>query len=245
MDTLLWILTSTFLISAIAFVGILTLTLKEKLLEKILLILVALSAGALMGGAFLHLIPESVEKFGNYNIFIYVLAGFALFFLVEKVLRWRHCHERKCPVHTFAYMNLLGDGVHNFIDGLIIATSFIVSIPLGIATSLAVALHEIPQEIGDFGVLVYGGYEKNKALILNFACALTAVAGGIAGYFLSKYIESSVIFLLPFAAGGFIYIAASDLIPEIRKEIDIKKSLLNFSIFLVGILIMFGIRFIK
>lgn len=244
MDILFLILISTFLISLIAFVGILTLLLKEKLLEKILLFLVSLAAGALMGGAFLHLIPEAIKEFYNFNIFIYVLIGFVLFFLIEKILHWRHCHQEKCDVHTFAYMSLFGDAVHNFIDGLIIAASFITNIQLGIVTSLAVALHEIPQEIGDFGILVYGGFKKIKALFLNFIIALTAILGGIVGYFLSSYVGSFVMFLLPFAAGGFIYIAASDLIPEIRKEVNIKKAFYNFGIFILGILIMYGVKFL-
>jgi len=238
MNTLLWIIVSTFLVSIIAFIGILTLLLKERLFEKILLGFVALSAGALLGGAFLHLIPEAIEQFTSQNTFFYVLAGFALFFLIEKLLHWRHCHKGKCPVHTFAYMNLFGETIHNFIDGLIIAASYIVSIPLGIATTIAVALHEIPQELGAFGVLVYGGFGKVNALILNFIIALTAIIGGIFGYFLSGYVEGYAMFLLPFAAGGFIYISASDLIPEIRKEINLKKSIITFSVFILGILIM-------
>ena len=238
MNTLLWIIVSTFLVSIIAFIGILTLLLKERLFEKILLGFVALSAGALLGGAFLHLIPEAIEQFTSQNTFFYVLAGFALFFLIEKLLHWRHCHKGKCPVHTFAYMNLFGETIHNFVDGLIIAASYIVSIPLGIATTIAVALHEIPQELGDFGVLVYGGFSKVNALILNFIIALTAIIGGIFGYFLSGYVEGYAMFLLPFAAGGFIYISASDLIPEIRKEINLKKSIITFSVFILGILIM-------
>lgn len=244
MTTLMYILAGTIIVSLIAFVGIITLSIKEKLLDKILLVLVALSAGALMGGAFLHLIPESVEMFGTFDIFIYILLGFIIFFFIEKVLHWRHCHMEKCPIHTFAYMNLFGDGVHNFIDGLIIAASFVADIHLGIITTLAVALHEIPQELGDFGVLVYGGFKKTRALLLNFATAIMAIIGGIIGFFLAGMIDSSIMFLLPFAAGGFIYIAASDLIPEIRKETGIKKSLLYFAIFIIGILIMYGVKFI-
>jgi zinc and cadmium transporter len=141
-------------------------------------------------------------------------------------------------------MNLFGDAVHNFIDGLIIAASFVINIPLGIATSLAVALHEIPQEIGDFGVLVYGGFKKTKALFWNFLSALTAIFGGLFGYYLSSWITGTTAFLLPFAAGGFIYIAASDLIPEIKKETDIKKSLMAFGMFIVGIAIMFAVKLI-
>lgn len=239
---LTWIIASTFMISLIAFIGILTLSLKEKLLNEILILLVALSAGALMGGAFLHLIPEAIE-FGS-DIFIYILVGFVLFFLVEKILHWRHCHHGNCKIHTFVYMNLFGDFVHNFIDGLVIAASFAVDIKLGITTVIAIALHEIPQEIGDFGVLIYGGFKKSKALLLNFLIALTAVLGGIAGYLLSGYTETFSMFLLPFAAGGFIYIAASDLIPELRKEAGLKKSLPIFIVFLIGIGIMYLVKFI-
>jgi len=167
-----------------------------------------------------------------------------LFFLVEKILHWRHCHEEKCPVHTFAYMNLLGDAVHNFIDGLVIAASFTVNIPLGIATTFAIILHEIPQEIGDFGVLIYGGMKKTKAVFLNFLTAVLAIGGGIFGYYLSIYVQNITLFLLPFAAGGFLYIAASDLIPEIRKEMDIKKSLINFGVIFLGLLAMYLLKFL-
>lgn len=245
MSALIWILLSTFVISLIAFIGILVLVLKEEILNKILLFLVAFSAGALIGGAFLHLIPEAIEEFGGEMIiFIYILLGIVLFFFIEKVLHWRHCHKGKCETHTFAHMNLFGDGVHNFIDGLIIAASFVVDIGLGIATTAAVALHEIPQEIGDFGVLVYGGFNKIRALFLNFITALTAMIGGVIGYFLSGWIETSTMFLLPFAAGGFIYIAASDLMPEIRKETDLKKSLMYFGVFVLGIVLMLGLKLV-
>ncbi|MDH7507171.1 MAG: ZIP family metal transporter [Candidatus Thermoplasmatota archaeon] len=246
MINLVYIIVSTFLIALIAFVGIFTLLIKEKLLEKILLILVSLSAGALMGGAFLHLIPEAVEKVEKNNIdaFIFILIGFILFFVIEKVLHWRHCHNGHCDVHTFSYMNLVGDSVHNFIDGLIIAASFSASISLGFSTIIAVAAHEIPQEIGDFGVLIYGGFQKKKALALNFLVALTIVAGGVIGFFLSKNIEQIVTFLLPFAAGGFIYIAATDLIPEIKKELNMKKYMGTLFVFILGILIMWIIKYV-
>jgi len=241
METVFLIFGSTFLISFIAFVGMFTLFLKEKILEEVLLILVSLSAGALMGGAFLHLLPETVEKTIEIDIFLWLLGGFTLFFLIEKVLHWHHCHRVR-HVHTLGYMNLIGDAIHNFTDGLIIAASFITNFHLGIVTTLAIAFHEIPQEIGDFGVLLYSGFKKSKALVLNFLAALTVVFGGIAGYFISTYIEQFTIFLLPIAAGGFIYIASSDLIPEIRKEENLKKSLLTFTTFLIGILIMWVAR---
>jgi zinc and cadmium transporter len=246
MIKLAYIIITTFSIALIAFIGIFTLAIKEKLLNKILLFLVSLSAGALMGGAFLHLLPESIEKAedSNVDIFIFVLIGFILFFIIEKVLHWRHCHKGKCDVHTFHYMNLIGDSVHNFIDGLIISASFIASIPLGLTTTIAIAAHEIPQEIGDFGVLIYGGFEKKKAIVLNFAVATTVVAGGIVGYFVSRSIEHAVMFLLAFAAGGFIYIAATDLVPEIKKELDIKKSMATMIVFACGILIMWLIKLV-
>ncbi|MBE3136651.1 MAG: ZIP family metal transporter [Thermoplasmata archaeon] len=235
---LAYILLATFIVSLISFVGVVTLALKDKILNKILLILIGLSAGALMGGAFLHLLPEAVEKSTGLDVYLFVLIGFILFFLIEKVLHWRHCHKGECDVHTFHYMNLVGDSIHNFIDGLIMAASFVVSIPLGITTTIAIATHEIPQEIGDFGVLLYGGFSKKRAIMLNFVIALTAVLGGIVGYFVSNLIENIVVFILPFAAGGFIYIAATDLVPEIRKELDMKKYMATLFVFICGILIM-------
>jgi zinc and cadmium transporter len=245
MNSLLLILGATVLVSLISFVGVFTLAMRRKVLEKYILALVALSAGALMGGAFLHLIPESIKSFSIDGVFLYVLAGFSLFFIIEKILHWRHCHKQNCKVHSFAYMNLVGDGVHNFIDGLIIASSFLIDVRVGFVSTFAIMLHEIPQEIGDFGVLLHGGFSKLKALFLNFLSALTAIFGGIVGYLLSGVIESFTVSLLPFAAGGFIYIAASDLIPELRKEVGLKKVLLNFSIFLIGILLMYLVKFLE
>ena len=244
MIILFYILISNFIISLISLIGIFTLMIKEKLLQKILLFLVSLSAGALMGGAFIHLLPEAQEKYRDGNMFLIVLLSFIFFFFVEKLLHWRHCHKGECEIHTFGYMNLFGDAVHNFIDGLVIAATFLTDIKLGIATSLAVFLHEIPQEIGDFGVLLYSGFGRKKAIISNFLVALTAVLGGLIGYFLSFSIDRFTTYLLSFTAGGFIYIAASDLMPEIRKETNLKKSLVSFAVFIVGILLMFLVKFI-
>jgi len=243
MHPLLLTTISTFLISLVAFVGVISLIAKKRFLDKIVVLLVALSAGALMGGAFLHLLPESLETLKE-NAFIFVLAGFILFFIVEKYLWWRHEHKiEKHSIHTFAYMNLFGDSIHNFIDGLIIASSFFVSTELGIATSIAILFHEIPQELGDFGVLIYGGFSVAKALLLNFAVATTAIAGGIIGYFISN-ITTKFTMLFPIAAGGFIYIAASDLIPELRHETYTKKSLLTLLVFIAGIALMYLVKVI-
>lgn len=243
--TLIYILIATFLISAIAFIGALTLFLKQELLNKVLLILVSFSAGALIGGAFLHLIPEAIIKVGIeegeiLKVFLYLIFGFAVFFILEQFISWHHHHDCvDCEkVAPFSYLVLISDGFHNFIDGFIIAASFIISFPVGLVASLAVALHEIPQEIGDFGVLVYGGMKRTKALLLNFLSALVIVFGGIAGFFLSEKIGDSIVFLLPFAAGNFIYIAASDLIPEIKNNKTSQNSITCFFLFLLGILLM-------
>ncbi|MEW6221916.1 MAG: ZIP family metal transporter [Candidatus Hadarchaeota archaeon] len=245
MSELLWILLATFIVSLVSFIGATTLVLSEKLLKKILLALIGFAAGALIGGAFLHLLPETIRSgvASLENIFITVIIGFVMFFVLEKLL-WRHCHERACPIHTFAYLNLFGDGVHNFIDGLVMAASFVVNVPLGLTTTLAIAAHEIPQEIGDLGVLVYGGLKPRKALLLNFITALTAVAGGVTGYYLFPYLGGAMVFLLPFAAGGFIYIAASDLVPELHKESNTTKTVMSFASFLVGVILMWGIKLI-
>ena len=210
----IWAISASIVVSLISFVGVITLLLKENVLEKILLLLISFSAGALIGGAFLHLIPEAVEKSGQSGVYLFVIVGFILFFILEKYLHWRHCHKGKCDIHTFTYLNLVGDGVHNFIDGLIIGSSFVVSVNFGIATSFAIIMHEIPQEIGDFGVLVYGGLNKNKALFYNFLSAITAVIGTVIGYALANTSDDFLKLLMPVAAGGFIYIASCDLIPE-------------------------------
>jgi len=242
MSELFWILAATLMVSLISFIGVTTLALSEKLLKKILLMLVGFSAGALIGGAFLHLLPEAIESANtSMNIFIYAIVGFVIFFVLEKLL-WRHCHEKVCPIHTFAYLNLIGDGVHNFIDGLIVAASFVVSIPLGVASTFAIAAHEIPQEIGDFGVLIYSGLKPKKALFMNFLSALIAVAGGITGFYLLPYMESAKIYLLAIAAGGFLYIAAADLVPELHKETDTKRTVLSFASFLIGVVLMWAMK---
>jgi len=237
--TLIWILVSTFIVSLISLVGILALAIKDKLLHKILFGLIGFSAGALIGGAFLHILPEALEKTNSISVFYYLILGIVLFFMMERYFYWRHCHEEgACDVHAFTYLNLIGDGFHNFVDGMVIAASFIVSVKLGIATTLAVILHEIPQELGDFAVLVHGGFTKKKALLCNFVSALMAMIGAIAAYFITDIAAGFANFILPVTAGGFIYIATSDLIPEIHKEKDLKRSTSAFIAFLFGIAFM-------
>jgi len=238
MNILFSIILANLVVSAGSLIGVITLVMKEKTLHKILILLVSLSAGALIGGAFLHLLPEAQELYQDGNLFLFVLLSFIFFFILEKLLHWRHCHKGVCKVHTFGLMNLIGDSIHNFIDGLVIAASFLTSFHLGVVTTLAVALHEIPQEIGDFGVLLYAGFGRKKALFANFMTALTAVFGGVIGYFAASRVEHFTFYLLPVAAGGFIYIATADLIPELKKEEQISKSVLQLVAMLIGVAVM-------
>jgi zinc and cadmium transporter len=242
---LIQILAATFIVSLIAFVGVLTFVLKEEWLNRALLPLVALSSGALLGGAFLHLMPEAIAEVGaGLDVFLYLLLGFCSFFVLEQFLHWRHQHSTTHGVKPFSYLILVSDGVHNFIDGVVIAASFVVSYPVGIATTLAVALHEIPQELGDFGVLVYGGFGKLRALTYNYISAITAIFGGVVGYFASSLMHTSTIYLLPFAAGNFIYIAAADLIPEIKHQVSLSRATIHFCVFIVGIGVMLLVKLV-
>jgi len=225
---------ASIVVSLGSFVGAITLLLNEKVLNKVLVVLISFSAGVLIGGTFLHLIPEAVEHGSDkVDIFSLVILGFVLFFLLEKYFYWRHCHKgEQCEIHTHpvAYLILLGDGIHNFIDGIIIGSSFYTDIKLGVISTLMIILHEIPQELGDFGVLLYGGLTKFKALFYNFLSAVTAILGTIIGFFVSQNVHNVVVYLLPVAAGGFIYTAASDLVPAIQKQKELKTA--NISLFL-------------
>lgn len=236
---LLWILLATFVNGLVGLVGAVSFIFSRKTLDSIIILFVAFSAGALIAGAFFHLLPESLAKL-SYGLSSGVLVfGFVLFFLIEKYL-WHHCHSagecKKEHKHKkpFTYLVLFGDGIHNFIDGLIIAASFFINVPFGIVTTLLIISHEIPQELGDFAVLLYGGLHKNKALWYNFLSQIVCVLGGVIGYFsYAAYNVSN--YLLPFAAGGFIYIAASDLVPELHHEVNIWKSVKIILFFLAGI----------
>ena len=199
-----------------------------------------------MGGALFHLLPESLEEDGNIlTTFVYVIVGFSLFFIMERLLRWHHCHDKECKTHAHVgSLNLIGDTIHNIIDWIFIYSTFSVSPELGIPVALSIIVHEIPQEIGDFGVLLYSGFKKSKALLYNFLVALTTILGVIIGFFLLESAEGVNLFLLPFAAGGFIYIAASDLIPEIHKEPKFGKSMLSFSVFVLALVLMYLLKLI-
>jgi len=240
MDQLAAILVSVVGVSLISFVGVFFAGLKENLLRRLVMALVGFASGTLLGGAFFHLLPEAVLEISPaVTIFYLVIFGMLVFFSVEKFLHWRHCHEEECEVHTFAYTNLVGDGIHNFVDGMIIAAAFIAGsdFSLGLATTLAVIFHEIPQEIGDFAVCVYGGLGRRKALFYNFVSALTAVLGAVVTYFV-VFLRSNYILLIPFAAGGFIYIAATDLMPELHKRSRGAESVVQMVSLLLGLGLM-------
>lgn len=242
MGVWLYAIGSVAIVSIVSLIGILTLSVKEFRLRSILIYLVSFSAGALFGDAFFHLLPEAVEENGfTLKLSMSILGGIMMFFVVEKIIHWRHCHmpsDDHDHVHPFAMMNLVGDAVHNFIDGVIIGISYIVSIPVGVATTIAVVLHEIPQEIADFGVLLHGGFSKKKALLFNFLSSLAALIGTILAVALGSRMEAVAEILVPMAAGGFIYIAGADLIPELHKEVEWKKSLTQVLVIVLGFAVM-------
>ncbi len=243
METFFWILGSGLLMSAIALVGSIILVLKEATLQRMLLPLVAFSAGALLGGAFFHMIPAGLATGGqSISVYAWVLAGFSMFFALEQFLHWHHCHKNSIGCKKpLTYLILLGDGLHNFLGGMAVAGVFMIDIRLGIVTWLAAAAHEVPQELGDFGVLVHGGWAKKKALLYNVLSGMAFLVGGLLAYAVSFRLDLS--FLVPFAAGNFIYIGASDLIPEIKGQDDLTANFIHFMAFVVGIVLLFTLQF--
>ncbi|MFA7707727.1 MAG: ZIP family metal transporter [Candidatus Pacearchaeota archaeon] len=242
MSILFWIIIMTAINGLVALVGAFSLLISSKSLNKILLFLVSISVGALIGGALFHLIPEAIEELSLIKTFLIGFLGILVFYSVESYLHWHHCHKQgHCDEHPYTHLILYGDAVHNFIDGLIIASSFIISLPLGFLTSFLIIAHELPQEIGDFGVLIYGGFTKRKALFYNFLSQLTSVLGGILGYYFLG-LHNYAIYLLPFAAGGFLYIAVGDLIPEVFKEKNWKKIIINLLGIILGLAVLISAK---
>jgi zinc and cadmium transporter len=239
---LLWIVGSGLLMGVIALVGSVTLVLSAQALQRILLPLVAFAAGSLLGGAFFHMIPAALAT-GMTDVAVYtlVLAGFAVFLALEQFLHWHHCHraEASCK-KPLTYLILIGDGLHNFLGGLAVAGTFLIDIRVGIVTWLSAAAHEVPQELGDFGVLVHGGWERREALFYNVLSALTFLVGGIVAYAASFRLD--VTFLVPFAAGNFIYIGAADLIPEFKTHADFKANIVHFVAFALGLVLMLAVK---
>jgi zinc and cadmium transporter len=243
LTTYLYTFASVGLISLISLIGVFALSMNAKLLRAILFVLVSLAVGALLGDAFLHLIPEAYATAVNAtNVSLAIIGGVLFFFIIEKVLHWHHhqgIEDSEPSVHPVGHMVIFSDGVHNLIDGLIIGLAYSVSIEVGIATTIAVILHEIPQEIGDFGVLIHAGYTRAKALWLNFVSALFAFVGAGAAFVIGESAEPIAAILLPVTAGGFIYIALSDLIPELHKTKTARHSLVQLLGIGAGVLAMF------
>lgn len=226
-------LASSVVISLISLEGAVLMKLGEKRISSFMPVMVAFATGALFGASFFHLIPEVYDsQWGREG----VVAGVIGFYLLERLLMWRHCHEDTCDVHAFSYLVLLGDSLHNFVDGLTLGAAFISDISTGVVVAAAIALHELPQELGDFAVLIYGGLGWRRALAYNLVTALTAVVGAAAAFTLVGRIDPAAI--LAIAAGGFIYIAGSDLVPELHKDRQPRGALANSVALIVGLALM-------
>jgi zinc and cadmium transporter len=228
-------------VSLLSLLGIAFVSVSEKRLKKVIFVMVSLAVGSLFGDAFIHLLPESFEKFdAKVEASLYILIGIFLFFILEKFLLWRHQHtlEANNPIHPVGYMNLFADGVHNLIDGMIIGASYLVSLPVGIATTTAVIFHEIPHELGNFFVLLYAGFTKRKAILFNFITGVFAMLGTVIALLVGARVENFALLMLPLAAGGFIYIAGSDLVPELNKEVELSKSIVQLVAITTGVGLM-------
>lgn len=239
----IWInvLVSTLIVSVASFAGALFLAFKIKLLQKIVFVLVSFAVGALFGNAFFILIPESQEMLdNNFLIGLLIIGGILLMFIIEKLIHWHHNHnvEEIKKESPLGYISLFTDGLHNFIDGILIASSWMVSPEIGLATTLAVIAHEIPQEISDFGILIHAGFSRKKALFFNFLAACTAIAGAIGTLWLGALFNNISAYILPLAAGGFIYLAGSDLIPELHREKSIRKNSMQLMVIIIGLVLM-------
>ena len=231
-----WILGAAVLDALLGFVGVFSLWFSKRDINSITHILIAFAAGTLLGGAFFHLLPESMNEIDVGLSLSLALAGFVLFMIVESFFHWHRCED--CKIHPFSYMMVVGDSIHNFLGGIIIAASFLSSISVGIATTIAILAHELPQQLGIFGVLIKGGFARNKAILYSFAAQSTVILGAIVGYFLATETQSFVPLLIPFAAGNFIYIAAADLVPEMHKSEGSRK-IISILVFVLGLLFMY------
>ena len=237
---LLWIISGGLLMSAIALVGGLSTLLRPATLERLLLPLIALAAGTLLGGAFFHMLPEGIRALQPLPAAVWLVCGFTLFLFLEQFLHWHHSHEDRSPEKKPAtYLILIGDGLHNFLGGLGIASTFLISPSAGTVAWIAAAAHEIPQELGDFGILLHGGWSKKGALLGNVVSALSFPVGAVIAYFTAQNFDVSGLVL--FGAGNFIYIAASDLIPEIKVQAAPKAALLHVGCFTGGLFLMYGL----
>jgi len=262
-----------FLIGCLSLISIFLISLKEKTLDQILFIIVAFATGAILASALFDLIPEAFHHLEELNenstiipenlLFIFIILGFVVFFIIERFIYWFHGHAHEMDekivcyvdmtetqgesikkgsnIKNFAFLNLIGDSLHNFLDGIIIMLAFISGFRNGIIITIAVVFHELPQEIGDFGILIYGGFTRKKAILFNFISAMIALLGGLFAFLLSNTIELFNLFFLAFSGGGFLYLSCTELMPELLKEKDLKKSIIQTAIFLVGLIIIISL----
>lgn len=238
MSELAWIVLGGVVMTSIALIGSVTFVFETRFLERLLRPLVGLAAGSLMGGAFFHLLPEAMSGGGQQASLLWLAAGFTSFFAFELVLRRHHRHSLARPSRApVTHLILLADALHNFLDGLAVASAFLVDIRIGLTTWMAAAAHEIPQELGDFAVLVHGGWSPRQALLLNVLSASSFLFGGLLAYAVSFSVD--VAFLLPFAAGTFLYVAAADLVPETHSARTWGEGLASFLAFLTGLALLF------
>jgi zinc and cadmium transporter len=240
-------------VSLLSLLGIVFFLVEERFVERVLLYFVSFSTGALLGDVFLHMVPDMADD----AIFlpkamIVVLGGILFSFIIEKIVHWRHCHVLEHNHdhdhehhHPAGILSLVGETIHNFIDGVVIAASFVASPAVGLATTLAVVFHEIPHEIGNYAILLHSGYGKERALLFNFLAACSSIVGAIAVLLVSSSLENVTVYMLPFAAGNLLYIAGSDLIPELHKHTKISQGILQLLCMLIGMVMMYGILFLE
>ncbi len=260
-------------VGSLSLIGAFMISIREKTLDRILFILIAFATGTILASALFDLIPESFyhleelkaesAAIAENSLFIFVIFGFVMFFIIERFIYWFHGHahekddqlvcyagidegegvsiKRGNKIKSFALLNLIGDGLHNFLDGVIIMVAFMSGTRNGIIVTLAVLFHEFPQEIGDFGILIYGGFSKKKALLFNFLSGMVALLGGLLAFVLSDVLELFNFFFLAFSGGGFLYIASAELMPELLKQEDLKKSIIQALIFLSGLILIMSL----
>src|SRR5215467_7427757 len=237
----LYAIVSVLVVSLLSLIGLATFSFSERTIRESIFVMVGLATGTLFGDAFIHLVPKSFRQSAQpVQTSLLILAGLLIFFVLEKFLLWRHEHtlEFEHHIEPVGYMNLFADAIHNFIDGLIIGAAYLVSLPIGIATTLAVISHEIPHELGNFFVLLYAGFSRSRALLFNFLSACAAILGTVLALVIGSNAGSFAAAVLPVAAGGFIYIAGSDLVPEMHKERSFPRSVAQMAAIGAGIGLM-------
>ncbi len=239
MMPLLYAIAASIAISLLSLAGIGFVAVGRKARGTVLFVMVAFAAGAMMAASFFHLLPEATEGIGSFRAGMVTLSGFSFFFILERFLHWRHCHKGgHCDVHPYTTLSVVGDALHNFLDGIVIGSAFLADTTLGISTTFVIAAHELPQELGDYAILVHGGHSHRKALGMNFASALTSVAGAVLAWVGLADHHELIPYVMAFAAGNFIYVSSSDLVPELHKEQDLRRAGLAFAFFIAAVVLM-------